>query len=52
MQKFQRYFAAFQDAYAGMKTTIAEATPEKAEKFGRVLEKLTGAMAEEWRHGD
>ena len=56
VQKFQRYFAAFQDAYAGMKTTIAEAiaeaTPEKAEKFGRVLEKITGAMAEEWRHGD
>lgn len=49
MQKFQRSFEAFREAYASMKTMIQGAGEEKQEKLTAVLRKITETMAEEWR---
>lgn len=49
MQKFQRSFEAFREAYASMKAMIPGAEAEKQEKLIAVLRKITGTMAEEWR---
>ena len=49
MQKFQRSFEAFREAYASMKAMIPGAEAEKQEKIIAVLRKITGTMAEEWR---
>ena len=49
MQKFQRSFEAFREAYASMKAMIPGAEAEKQEKLIAVLRKITGTMAEERR---
>ena len=52
MQKFRRYFAAFQDAFAGMRAVIAEQTavdPEKAARLVSALRRVIDAAREEYR---
>ena len=52
VQKFQRYFAAFQDAFAGMRAVIAEQTavdPEKAARLVSALRRVIDAAREEYR---
>lgn len=51
-QKFRRYFDAWREAYAGMKTVIAEAEAENeaetADNLKTAVRRLVAAMREEW----
>lgn len=52
-QKFRRYFDDWREAYAGMKTVIAEAEAENeaetADNLKTAVRRLVAAMREEWR---
>lgn len=53
MQRFRRYFDDFREAYAGMKTVIAEAEAENeaetAENLTTALTRMIAAIREEWK---
>ena len=53
MQKFRRYFDDWREAYAGMKTVIAEAETENetetADNLKTAVRKLVAAIAAEWK---